>query len=59
MTRAEIDYQVTRHLGLQMRQWPHLDREQTRAEIRARVVAGLAWLWPMPVQLCLFGVGSP
>lgn len=54
MTRAEIDYQVTHHLRAQMQQWPHLDREQTRAEIRARVVAGRAWLWPMPVQLDLF-----
>lgn len=54
MSREEIEYQVRRHVSDQMQQWPHLDPEQTRADIRARVVAGRAWLWPMPVQMDLF-----
>lgn len=57
LSRAQVDYQVRRHLHAQASQWPSIDREAARARIRKAVVTGQAWLWPEPRQLTLFGGG--
>ena len=55
MTKADIEYQVTRHAECLMR-W--LSEKEARAQARRRVLAGECWLWPKPPepwqQLALF-----
>lgn len=55
MTKAEIEYQVTRHAESLMR-W--LPEKEARAQARRRVLAGECWLWPKTPepwqQLALF-----
>lgn len=54
LSRAQVDYQVRRHLHAQTSQWPSIDREAAQVRIRRAVLSGQAWLWPEPRQLCLF-----
>lgn len=54
LSRAQINYQVDRHLRAQAAQWPANSREATRRRIRRSLVSGNSWLWPMPQQFDLF-----
>lgn len=54
LSRAQINYQVDRHLRAQAAQWPDISIDAMRRRTRRSVANGMAWLWPVPYQLDLF-----